>query len=383
LIRARPARLAVLLAAQAVAWTGFASVLPVLPLYVQERGMPLTWLGWMVAAYSLASLAAQLVTGRWSDRVGRRGILVGGLFVAGAATAAFAARLAPPDYLALRAVWGLGSGAVTVAAMAAVPDLIPQERRGRAYGFMTAAQMAGLAGGPLLGAGLSAALGVGGMFLGGAALALAAAVVALLGLPAVRPRRAAADPPRAAWRGRVRLLLVNAGWTGLIGVYDTAWSVYLHRLGASQVEIGVSWTLFSLPLLLMSFVGGRVADRMGWRRAAVVGGVMLNALVAAGYGVVPTAWAAIALSVLESSVMAMIGPSFNAWLMDGVAEDERGAVQGGAQAAGTVGQLVLALATGYLLPLSVRWPFFLGAGVLFLTGLVLFADRPRGRALGR
>lgn len=73
----------------------------------------------------------------------------------------------------------------------------------------------------------------------------------------------------------------------------------------------------------------------------------MDALGAAGCGVVPTVRTAIALSVGESSVMTMIGPSFNAWLMDGVGAAERGTVQG--------------LTTGYVLPFSVGWPFFIGA----------------------
>lgn len=378
----RPSSVAVLLAAQAVAWAGFASVLPVLPLYLHARGLPLPWLGWLVAVYSLASLAAQLVMGRWSDRVGRRRVLVGGLWLAAAGTAAFAGQWPGAGYLAFRAVWGFGAGAVSVAGMASIPDLVPPARQGRAYGWMVAAQMGGLAGGPLLGSVLATAFGTTGMFFGGAALAGLAGAVAAWGLPAgsQRPMLSPSLRPEPVWRRRRRLLLANAAWVGLLGVYDTGWSVYLHRLGASQFDVSLSWTLFSLPLLLMSLVAGRVAERAAWRRPAVVGGVLLNAVLAAGYGVVPTVWAAVGLSVVESSAMAMIGPSFNAWLMDGVAPHERGAVQGGAQAAGTVGSMALALATGYLLPLSVRWPFFLGAALLAAAGLVLAGGARRPAA---
>lgn len=79
--------------------------------------------------------------------------------------------------------------------------------------------------------------------------------------------------------------------------------------------------------------------------------------------------------------MAMISPSVTAWLMDGVGAEDRRAVQGRAQAARTLGSLALALTTGYVLPLSVRWPFFIGAAVVAATGLTLWADAPR-RAAG-
>jgi len=44
---------------------------------------------------------------------------------------------------------------------------------------------------------------------------------------------------------------------------------------------------------------------------------------------------------------------------------------------------VLALATGYLLPVSVRWPFFLGAAVLLVTGVVLWVGHPADSAQRR
>lgn len=68
---------------------GFASVLPVLPLSVHAQGLPLVWLRWLVAAYGLAGLAAQLRMGRWSDRIGRRRVLMGGLLLAALGTGAF------------------------------------------------------------------------------------------------------------------------------------------------------------------------------------------------------------------------------------------------------------------------------------------------------
>lgn len=183
--------------------------------------------------------------------------------------------------------------------------------------------------------------------------------------------------PERVWQRRWRLLVVNAGGTGMLGVYDTAWSVYLHHLGATRRVMGFLWTLLSLPRLFMSLAASRVADRAHWRRTAVGGGVLAIVLLAGGCGVVPTVWAAMALPLEESSVMAMIGPSVHAWRMEGGAAADRGAVQGGVQAAGTLGPLALALSTGYVLALSVRWLFFMGAPVLAGTGLTLWAERPR------
>jgi DHA1 family multidrug resistance protein-like MFS transporter len=182
------------------------------------------------------------------------------------------------------------------------------------------------------------------------------------GAAAGHPQAGAALPWRAwPWPA----LIIAFGWMGVFGMYDTSWTVFLDHLGASPAMIGVSWTLFSLPLLLFSVVGGRLADAVGARRRLVVmGGLILNTLLVFAYSRVAAYGWAVAISVVESLAIGLVSPSFQSLVMDGAPEHMRGAVQGLVQGSATLGQLLLALASGYLLARSVRLPFELGAVVM-------------------
>src|SRR5579875_3291159 len=267
--------LGVLLGASFVASLGFGSVLPTLPLFVHRHGLPLSALGLMVATYSVATLIAQIVAGRLSDRFGRRPLMTAGLLLAAGGMTAFLIPGPPFLYLVWRGIWGLGSGTLQPVALAAAADLLPVEVRGRGYGWMSSAMMGGIAAGPMFGAAVVALAGLSAPFFFGAPLTLltAGAVWAWMprnhGTPS-RVRPVSATRPRRSRVSRGWYWL-NGAWMATIGVYDTAWSIYLSRLGAPSWLIGASWTVFALPLMATNFIGGRLADRAAWRKRLVIG----------------------------------------------------------------------------------------------------------------
>src|SRR5215471_122399 len=59
---------------------GFGIVIPFLPQFAQHLGFSAWGIGWIVATYSIAQLLCAPVLGRISDRVGRRPIIMIGLF---------------------------------------------------------------------------------------------------------------------------------------------------------------------------------------------------------------------------------------------------------------------------------------------------------------
>ena len=58
--------------------TGVFAVVPVLPLYLRDRGVGYGAVGLVVGAMFVVSLAAQLPMGRLADQFGRRRFVVGG-----------------------------------------------------------------------------------------------------------------------------------------------------------------------------------------------------------------------------------------------------------------------------------------------------------------
>jgi len=107
---------------------------------------------WIVNAYLVAYVAVMPVAGRLSDIVGRRAVVVTGLslFATGSAFIPFTTSLGP--FLFWRIITAIGGGAVVPVALAAVADVYPEGRRGRALGALGALETLGWVWGPLFGA---------------------------------------------------------------------------------------------------------------------------------------------------------------------------------------------------------------------------------------
>ena len=66
------------------------------------------------------------------------------------------------------------------------------------------------------------------------------------------------------------------------GVYDICWTLLLLARGASGLEIGISWTLFAVPFVLVAKPSGWLADHMD-RRALVLAGIGASTVLCASY----------------------------------------------------------------------------------------------------
>ncbi|WP_327071007.1 MFS transporter [Kitasatospora sp. NBC_01302] len=102
------------------------------------------------AVYALGVVAGLLCFGSLSDRLGRRPVTAAALLLAGAAAGVFLAADGLGLLLFGRVLSGLSAALVTGAATAHLTELAPPERQVRAGRIALAANMGGLAGGPLL-----------------------------------------------------------------------------------------------------------------------------------------------------------------------------------------------------------------------------------------
>src|SRR5947207_9399629 len=83
-----------------------------LPSFVRELGATTTKLQWVVDAYTLVFAALILAAGSLSDRVGRKGILLGGLAVFAIGSIAGALSQSPAQLIAARAFMGVGAAGI-------------------------------------------------------------------------------------------------------------------------------------------------------------------------------------------------------------------------------------------------------------------------------
>ncbi|MBV8199848.1 MAG: MFS transporter, partial [Acidobacteria bacterium] len=265
----------------------------------------------------------------------------------------------------------LGFAAAQPAEYAAIGDVVPPESMGRAYAWVSGANMAGFIAGPAIG-GLLAVAGRWTVFVAtGVALLAAAAVVAVTLRRSVHaaagPSASGLDlfgPTRMAAAVR-SIATISIGLGVLIGVYDVIWSLFMRTLNASDPVIGVSFTLFALPFLIATPIAGWAADRWD-RRWLAVGSVVIGSLIGPWYPLLRNIPVVMVVGAFEASLWAFTGPAMNAFLMDAVPERraEAQGVVGTAQSAATA---LGSLAGGALFGIGVGVPFYVAAaaGVLF------------------
>jgi len=121
-----------------------------LPLFFVAAGLSVAQIGILAAIYPGLWGLAQLVTGAWSDRVGRKGLIVVGMWTQAAAIALIAIGNAFTVWLVAMAVLGVGTAMVYPTLLAAVGDLAHPRWRATAVGVYRFWRDAGFAIGAIL-----------------------------------------------------------------------------------------------------------------------------------------------------------------------------------------------------------------------------------------
>jgi EmrB/QacA subfamily drug resistance transporter len=122
-----------------------------LPTLVRELGATSTQLQWMVDSYALVFAGLLLTAGALGDRFGRKGALIAGLVVFGAASLASTFADSANQIIATRAVMGLGAALVMPATLSILAEVFPPEQRARAIAIWAGFAGAGAAIGPVAG----------------------------------------------------------------------------------------------------------------------------------------------------------------------------------------------------------------------------------------
>ncbi|MFF2445811.1 MFS transporter [Neobacillus sp. NPDC058068] len=130
---------------------GFGIIIPVLPFYAEEIGANPTELGLLMAVYSLMQLIFAPMWGQVSDRIGRKPVMMIGIFGLGLSFLIQALSTELWMLFAARILGGILSSANMPTAMAYVADITTEENRGKGMGIVGAATGLGFVFGPAIG----------------------------------------------------------------------------------------------------------------------------------------------------------------------------------------------------------------------------------------
>jgi MFS family permease len=145
-------KLAFWLAAYAFAVTmvGTTMPTPLYPIYRSQLGLSELMITIIYATYAVGVIAALLAFGEWSDQIGRRPLLFGGLALSAVSAIFFLAGANLPTILTGRIFSGLSAGIFTGTATAMVVELGAKAGESKATMVATGVNMGGLGVGPLL-----------------------------------------------------------------------------------------------------------------------------------------------------------------------------------------------------------------------------------------
>lgn len=274
---------------------------PLYPIYQRELGFGGLMVTVVFATYAVGVLAALLLFGRLSDRIGRKPVLLPGLVLAAASSLVF---LIPDSVAALlvgRVLSGLSAGVFTGVATATIVDLAPESGRARAGLLAAACNVLGLGLGPVL-AGLLADVAPYPLvlpYLVHLALLVPAAVAV-----AVVPESVSREPgpvrlqvQRLGVPPEVRSVFVRAGIAGFAGFAVLGFFTAVTPLFVGQVLRNPSHLVAGLVVfsaLGSSTVGQLLTARVALRTSLLGGCLAL----AAGIAVVGAGIAGVSLPVL-------------------------------------------------------------------------------------
>lgn len=401
-------RLFVLLACLFVVMIGFGITLPVLPFYVERlaradgatRQAIVMHVTLLTAVYPMGQLLFAPIWGRWSDRIGRRPLLLMGL--AGYVVAQVLFGLATSLWLlyAARILGGILSSATLPVSAAYVADATTEGERGRGMAWLGTASSLGFVVGPALGGILvrpdlhfSARYGhllIDGFslpFFAAAALGLLTLVAAMRWLPESLSAQAPSSGSEVAdpdWRTLGRSLGPLLGLALVaqfaLAMFEATFALHAQavlsygpaQVGAVFVVCGLVMAVFQLGA--SGLLAGRVAEMVQIGTGLALMGTSLVLLM------VPRGmlWV-LALVGLLALGMALVSPNLSALISTRGGSRRAGAALGAQNAANSLGQASGPLVGGALFVWQMNAPYVLSGGVLVIIAMVIAWNALRGR----
>jgi DHA1 family multidrug resistance protein-like MFS transporter len=344
---------------------GFGMIIPILPFYIERMGAGGGEMGLLVAVGSFTELIFSPAWGRFSDRVGRKPVLMIGILGYAAFSVLFGLASELWMLLAARALSGLLSSAAMVAATAYVGDCTSAEDRGGGMGILGAMGGLGLILGPGFGGSL-ATISLLTPFLVAAGLSLGTLLLILLFLPESLPAEA-----RREATGNVAVLQAGVLWRTLfssIGIllfmaflssfglanFEAIFGLYaLEKFDFGPERVGMILSVVGLVSTIGKLFTGSLTRR--WGDAAVIKAcTYLTILLATGFFI-------LSKTFLRPSIMALTSKE---------ATVGQGAAMGLSNSFMSLGRIVGPIWAGIAFDLNFDYPYLSGSAILFVGFLI-------------
>lgn len=386
---------------------GFGIVMPLLPIYSQKFGAGGLLIGTIMASFSIMQFLFAPIWGRWSDRIGRRPVLLVSLLGSTLSYAMFAIASGQDSSAALwwilisRIFAGICGANITVAS-AYMADISDKENRSKRMGLVGMAFGLGFIFGPAIGSFSAKAFGLTGPGWVASCICLVNFLMAIFILKESRKPENSSDAPtlpkasRHGWKAvfahpQIRLLV------GLFFVATFCFACFETTLGLllkdnfknneSRIETRIGWFFTYCGFIAAMIQGGligRLVKKFGERKLVVASFFVFSM----GLFALPMAQSMTLL--LISLALFAIGSGMNRpptfGLISILTDDKsQGEILGVAQSAGSLARIFGPLFAGGMYEFGPKAPYWSCAAIALIFGIIalmVLKSRPQNSDTG-
>jgi MFS family permease len=266
-----------------VAMLGVGIIAPAMPLYAKTLGATGIGLGIIYSTFSLARAIFMPVTGKLSDKKGRKIFICMGLAIYSLASLGYIWSNSVIQMVWIRFLHGIGSAMVIPIATAVIGDISPKGKEGSMMGNFQVALFVGFGAGPLLGGVVMNYLGMAEVFYFMGCLSCISLLLMIIFLPEKSnnqgnhiqsPTQFKALLKHASFKGLLVFRFSNAVGRASIITFIPIFASHLN-MTSSQIGQIISLNIFLTGILQILF--GKLADRFS-RPHMVITGLLIGAV---------------------------------------------------------------------------------------------------------
>lgn len=362
-----------------IVFLGMGLVIPVMPTLMREMQLEGSTMGYLVAAFAFAQLLISPIAGKWVDSIGRKKLIVIGMFIFALSELLFGLGQDVKTLYISRMLGGISAAFIMPAVTAFVADMTSLRERPKAMGYVAAAISAGFIIGPGIG-GFLAEHGTRLPFFFAALLGLLGSIFSLVILkepkrPDVKESKTDKPVVKSGFRKvlepiyLIPMMIILVSSFGL-AAFETVYSLFVdYKFAFTPKDIAIIITISGvLGVFAQVLTFDRIVEKIGEIRLIQicmgVSAIFIFAMIK-----VSSYWSILIVTFVIFLMFDLIRPALTTYLSK-TAGNEQGFVGGLNSTFTSIGNIIGPGMAGILFDVNIDYPYVLSMFVLILSFVI-------------
>lgn len=359
-----------------IVFLGIGLIIPVMPTLMREMSLEGSTMGYLVAAFAFAQLLVSPIAGKWVDSIGRKKMIVIGMFIFGFSEMLFGFGQKVEILYISRILGGISAAFIMPAVTAYVADVTSLRERPKAMGYVAAAISAGFIIGPGIG-GFLAEHGTRLPFFVAAVLGFIGGVFSLVILK--EPKRVSVEREGKVVKPGFRkvlepiylipMIIILVSSFGL-AAFETVYSLFVdHKYGFTPKDIAFIITVSGvLGIIFQVLTFDRIVGKIGEIRLIQicmgVSAIFIYAMIK-----VSAYWSILLVTFVIFLLFDLTRPALTTYLSK-IAGNEQGFVGGLNSTFTSIGNIIGPSIAGILFDVHIDYPYVLAMIILAISFVI-------------